>query len=70
MVLLDVRVVIVCNCGVGSELRTFFKEVLNPEAGNDKVSNARSAYIYFAVSWQWRQADQMARCAHITRVHS
>ena len=41
MVLLDVRDVIVCNC-FGSELRIFFKKVLNPEAGNGKVSNTRS----------------------------
>ena len=38
MLVLDVRGVIVCNC-FGSDLRMFFKKVLNPKGGNGKVSN-------------------------------
>ena len=41
MVVVDVRGVIVCNCFV-SDLRMFFKKVLNPKGGNGKVSNTRS----------------------------
>ena len=41
MVAVDVRDVIVCNC-FGSDLRMFFKKVLNPKGGNGKASNTRS----------------------------
>ena len=41
MVAVDVRDVIVCNCFV-SDLRMFFKKVLNPKGGNGKASNTRS----------------------------